>query len=83
MPEGFEIFDERFKTLLLPDSKLEKLASGCVWNEGPVYLPDGSLIWSDIPGNRLMRWPTRIARAIYSHGFPHEISVAHRNSSAS
>jgi gluconolactonase len=56
MPERFEIFDERFKTLLLPDSRLEKLASDCVWSEGPAYLPDDSLIWSDIPGNRLMRW---------------------------
>jgi gluconolactonase len=59
MPERFEIFDERFKTLLLPDSRLEKLASGCVWSEGPAYLSDDSLIWSDIPGNRLMRWSAR------------------------
>ncbi len=57
MTNQFEILDERFKSILLPDSKLEKLASGAVWSEGPVFLEsDQSLIWSDIPGNRLMRW---------------------------
>jgi gluconolactonase len=53
---GFEIFDERFKTILKPDSRLEKLATGATWSEGPAYLDDGSVIWSDIPGNRLMRY---------------------------
>ena len=48
MTNQFEIFDERFKSILLPDSKLEKLASGAVWSEGPVYLEqDQSLIWSN------------------------------------
>lgn len=57
MTNQFEIFDERFKSILLPDSKLETLASGAVWSEGPVYLEqDQSVIWSDIPGNRLLRW---------------------------
>jgi gluconolactonase len=57
MSNQFEIFDERFLSMLLPDSKLEKLASGAVWSEGPVFLEaDQSVIWSDIPGNRLLRW---------------------------
>jgi gluconolactonase len=57
MTNQFEIFDERFKSILLPDSKLERLCSGAVWSEGPVYLEsDQSVIWSDIPGNRLLRW---------------------------
>lgn len=57
MSNQFEIFDERFHSILLPDSKLEKLADGAVWSEGPVYLEqDQSVIWSDIPGNRLLRW---------------------------
>ncbi|MEZ4669584.1 MAG: SMP-30/gluconolactonase/LRE family protein [Anaerolineae bacterium] len=56
MAEQFEIFDDRFKALLLPDSKLEKLADGCIWAEGPVELADGSIVWSDIPNNRMLRW---------------------------
>ncbi len=55
MANDFEIYDERFQSILLPDSKLEKLASGAIWSEGPVYVDD-SLIWSDIPGNRLLRY---------------------------
>jgi gluconolactonase len=59
MTNQFEIFDERFNSILLPDSKLEKLASGAVWSEGPVYLEaEDCVIWSDIPGNRLLRWST-------------------------
>ncbi len=56
MSDQFEIFDEHFNDLLLPDSKLEKLAEGCIWAEGPVYVPAGYVIWSDIPNNRMLRW---------------------------
>lgn len=55
MPESFEIFDDRFRELILPDSTLEKLATGCIWSEGAVYY-QGGVIWSDIPNNRMMRW---------------------------
>ena len=58
--EGFEIYDPRFEALLLPGSKLVRLASGGVWCEGPVYFhEDDSVIWSDIPGNRLLRYSER------------------------
>jgi gluconolactonase len=56
---GFEIYDQRFERLLLPDSSLEKLADGCIWSEGPVYFDndgDEYVLWSDIPNNRMMRW---------------------------
>ncbi len=56
MAEAFEVYDERFRALLLPDSRLEKLADGCIWAEGPVWLPDDSVVWSDIPNNRMLRW---------------------------
>jgi gluconolactonase len=52
-----EIYDPRMKALLRADSSLERLATGATWSEGPVYLPeDDCVIWSDIPGNRLLRW---------------------------
>jgi gluconolactonase len=60
MNSNFEIFDERMRELLLPDEGLEKLATGATWSEGPVYLPkEDAVIWSDIPGNRLLRWSAR------------------------
>ncbi len=38
---------------------LEKLCTGTVWAEGPVWIDSASsgyLLWSDIPNNRMMRW---------------------------
>ena len=55
--EGIIEFDERFSTLLKPDASLVRLATGAIWSEGPVYFhEDDSVIWSDIPNNRLLRW---------------------------
>lgn len=43
--------------LLRPGATLHRLAIGCVWAEGPVWLPaDGSVLWSDIPNDRVLRW---------------------------
>lgn len=57
--DGFEILDERFERLLLPESKLEQLGSGGDWVEGPVYFNndgDEYVVWSDIPNNRMLKW---------------------------
>jgi gluconolactonase len=38
-------------------AKIERIASGMRWSEGPVWFGDGRfLLWSDIPNNRMMRW---------------------------
>src|ERR1700730_1720305 len=38
-------------------AKVERIASGMRWNEGPVWFGDGRhLLWSDIPNNRSMKW---------------------------
>ncbi|GAB3633130.1 SMP-30/gluconolactonase/LRE family protein [Microbacterium shaanxiense] len=46
------------ETDLLPDgSAVERLATGATWSEGPLWIPDERVLrWSDIPGNRIMRW---------------------------
>lgn len=60
MNSELELLDERMQALLLRDSSLEKLATGATWSEGPVYLAqEDAVIWSDIPGNRLLRWSAR------------------------
>jgi gluconolactonase len=53
----YEILDPRFERLIVPHSKVEKLWTGSRWAEGPVYMPAAkSLIWSDIPNDRLLRY---------------------------
>jgi gluconolactonase len=51
--------DPRFKQLVPADAKVEKLAGGMKFVEGPVWMPEddgGHLIFSDIPANKLMKW---------------------------
>jgi len=49
--------DDSFNRYRLPLAKVERLATGCRWAEGPLWLGDmRSLIWSDIPNNRMLRW---------------------------
>ncbi len=51
------VVDEAFNRYRLPLAKVERLATGCRWAEGPVWLGDSrSLVWSDIPNNRMLRW---------------------------
>ncbi|MPY56425.1 SMP-30/gluconolactonase/LRE family protein [Streptomyces spongiae] len=55
----YEVLDERFHTegCASGDARLERLHADCRWAEGPLYLPAWrQLIWSDIPGDRLLRW---------------------------
>ncbi|QWL33251.1 SMP-30/gluconolactonase/LRE family protein [Rathayibacter toxicus] len=44
-------------TLLAPGARLERLATGATWSEGPVWLPRERVVrWSDIPGDRILEW---------------------------
>lgn len=51
------IEDPLFERLIDLESSIENLGSGCVWSEGPAWIPrQQAVIWSDIPNNRIMRW---------------------------
>lgn len=53
---GFEVIDERFKSCT-SHARVERLWTGARFSEGPAWFPAGRyLIWSDIPGNRMLRW---------------------------
>ncbi len=55
--DEFEIIDKRFKSYVLFNAPLEKLADGFRWLEGPVWFADmRCLLFSDIPNDRIMRW---------------------------
>ena len=51
------VLDERFARYVLALAKVERIATGFRWAEGPVWFGDQrALLWSDVPGNRIMRW---------------------------
>lgn len=51
------VMDASFAKYRLNLAKVERIASGMRWAEGPVWFGDGRyLLWSDIPNNRIMRW---------------------------
>lgn len=54
-----ERLDESFNSLVAEDARIEVLASGFTWTEGPVWMNDangGHLLFSDIPRNTIFRW---------------------------
>lgn len=57
-----ERLDPGLDALLAPEAKLEKLADGFSWAEGPVWL-DGAMLFSDVPQNVVYRWTEGAAKA--------------------
>ena len=55
---GVERLDPALDALVAPDAKVEKLAEGFTWAEGPVWTTDGggALLFSDVPNNVIHRW---------------------------
>jgi gluconolactonase len=52
-----QVIDPSFAKYRLALAKVERIATGMRWSEGPVWIGDGRyLLWSDIPNNRLMKW---------------------------
>ncbi|WP_308197520.1 SMP-30/gluconolactonase/LRE family protein [Rathayibacter sp. VKM Ac-2927] len=45
------------EALLRGDGGLERLWTGAVWSEGPLWIPaEGGLRWSDVPNDRILQW---------------------------
>lgn len=54
-----EHLDTRFDQLVKRDAKIEVLAKGFTWSEGPVWVgsaDEGHLLFSDIPRNTIFQW---------------------------
>lgn len=52
---SIERLDAEFDQLIAPDTKIEILAKGFTWTEGPVWMGD-HLLFSDIPRNSIFKW---------------------------
>lgn len=54
---GVRRMDPALDGVVAPDARLERLASGFTWSEGPVWIAEGAyLLFSDVPENRIHRW---------------------------
>lgn len=54
------IRDPRFAQVVGSDVEFERIASGCLFTEGPLWHPkEHYLLWSDMPGDHLRRWSAR------------------------
>jgi gluconolactonase len=59
---SIERIDATFDKLVPVDAKVEKLAEGFNWSEGPVWL-NGEVIFSDVPENIAYRWKEGMTKA--------------------
>lgn len=51
----FESFDPSFTDMIDTHRSPERIANGCTWTEGPVWLDD-TLYFNDIPAKPMMKW---------------------------
>jgi gluconolactonase len=61
-----DVYDERFRRAIVRGAALERLCTGARWSEGPVWLhEDDSVLWSDIPNDRMLRWSARDGMTVW------------------
>jgi gluconolactonase len=54
MPVSVE--SERVRELIDENASVEQVATGFTFTEGPIWMPDGSLHFSDMPADKRRRW---------------------------
>jgi gluconolactonase len=63
---SIEIHDPAALELVDADAKIERLATGFVWSEGPVWLTEGDfLVFSDVPRNTVYKWKDGEGLSVY------------------
>jgi gluconolactonase len=66
---AIEVFDPRLDPVIAHGPQLERLATGATWSEGPVWIAeDDSVLWSDIPNDRMLRWSARDGMSVWRQG---------------
>jgi gluconolactonase len=63
---SIDVFDARVAPVFFGAGAVERLASGAVWSEGPVWLREsGEVLWSDIPNNRMLAWHPTLGTRVW------------------
>ncbi|MFI5186955.1 MAG: SMP-30/gluconolactonase/LRE family protein [Chitinophagales bacterium] len=61
-----ERIDPALDKILAPGTKVEVIAEGFDWSEGPVWIPSKKmLLFSDIPQNKIYKWTEEKGKEIY------------------
>jgi gluconolactonase len=50
------VLSEKLRELVDEDADVEQIATGFTFTEGPIWMADGSLHFSDMPGDKRRRW---------------------------
>src|SRR5213592_4083880 len=50
------VHSEKLRMLVDENAEVEQVATGFTFTEGPIWMPDGSLHFSDMPGDKRRRW---------------------------
>ena len=56
---GVAVHSDKLRELVDETAEVEQVATGCIFTEGPIWMPDGSLHFSDMPGDKRRRWHPR------------------------
>ena len=68
MSQFYETADTRFAEVIQHSQPRHQLASGMHFTEGPVWLQqDKSVLFTDIPGNAIMRWSERDGLSVWNN----------------
>ncbi|MEP6942241.1 MAG: SMP-30/gluconolactonase/LRE family protein [Betaproteobacteria bacterium] len=64
-----EVLDARLRPVIAGASPLQRLCTGARWSEGPVWISeDDSVLWSDIPNDRMLRWSESDGMSVWRQG---------------
>ena len=50
------VHSEKLRELVDENAEVEQIATGFTFTEGPIWMADGSLHFSDMPGDKRRRW---------------------------
>ncbi|HYZ86658.1 MAG TPA: SMP-30/gluconolactonase/LRE family protein [Bryobacteraceae bacterium] len=55
LAQSIEKLDPALDKVISPTAKIQKIAGGFIFTEGPLWYKDGSLLFSDVPGNTIYK----------------------------
>lgn len=63
---GLTAYAPGFAAVVAPDARVERLADGFTWAEGPAWIADGAyLLFTDVPENRIHRWSETTGLSVF------------------